>query len=540
MKRFKLLFAIAAIGWLTFAANAQSFITNGLVAFYPFRGNANDVVGTNNGVIYGGVTLAPDRFGSNNSAYLFNGVDGYMDIGSPAGDTPANLTETAWVKIISREAGSEPGTATEDVLISKRQTASIGSSWADLGVIATANGPAIGAGVVLLSADGSLQYCIGTEPTETNVWFSIGEVCSNGTCQIYLNGVLQNTFPNGVALSSVEDMYLMHCGAWGSFCHGVLDDVRIYNRALSTDEMAQLYALEAPPYFATATATATLVNGFVVGATVTAGGAGYTNTPSVRFIGGGGSAAQAVTVISNGMVTAVNIIAAGSGYTNAPLVVIDPPFIPNPVLAVQPVSALNFSNLVVGDSYQLQQFDSWYWTNQSSAFTASQTSYTGIAVSGLYRLALNPVPAQAFATPQMLNGFVVGATVTTGGSGYTTAPAVNIVGDVGTNATAEASISGGAVTGISITDAGIGYTNQVTVEIAPPPAPALSPAILPGIQVNSSALAPYDNYQIQFKPELGAPWENWNGGLFNPTNTFNSQVILITNSAGFFRLEYLP
>ena len=56
---------------------------------------------------------------------------------------------------------------------------------------------------------------------------------------------------------------------------------------------------------------AVVVNGFVVGATITDGGYGYTNTPTVRIIGGGGSGAQAVAVVSNGVVTAVNVLDAG-------------------------------------------------------------------------------------------------------------------------------------------------------------------------------------------------------------------------------------
>ena len=152
-----------------------------------------------------------------------------------------------------------------------------------------------------------------------------------------------------------------------------------------------------------ATATATLVDGFVVAATVTNAGYGYTNTPLVRFIGGGGSGAQAVAVVSNGVVVGITITDAGIGYTNAPLVVIEPPFIPNPVLGIAPMSFLSFSNLTVGGVYQLQQSVAWYWSNQPVSFTATNALYTqmvaGVAGSGDYRLALNPVPAQAFATP---------------------------------------------------------------------------------------------------------------------------------------------
>lgn len=539
MKTITLLTGLFVMVLLPITAGAQDFVTNGLVAFYPFKGTANDAVGTNNGVIYGGVTLAPDRFGSNNSAYLFNGVDGYIDIRSPAGNDPTNLTETAWVNILSRNGDYEPVSPSVDVLISKRQTSYVGSGWPDLGVIA--NGPDTGDGVCCVSADYYLNNCVGAPPTETNVWFCVGEVISNDTYQIYINGVLENTVTDTHPLSSAEDMTLMHCGAWFSYINGLMDDVRIYNRPLSSAEMSQLYALEAAPLMATtATAVANETDGFVVQSIVTYAGSGYTNVPPVRFIGGGGSGAQGVAVVSNGMVIAINMISAGAGYINAPVVVIDPPFFPNPGLNIAPVSLLIFSNLTVNDSYQLQQFQGWYWTNLPVGIVATNTAFTYSAGPGEYRLALNPVPVQAFATAQTLNGFVVGANVTAGGSGYVAPPAVNIIGDVGNGATAVASVSGGVVTAITITDAGIDYTNLVTVQIDPPPATALLPTIAPGIQLNSSGLVPYDNYQVQFATNPAGPWENWNGGLFNSTNGIGTQIIPIANSAGFFRLEYVP
>jgi hypothetical protein len=96
------------------------------------------------------------------------------------------------------------------------------------------------------------------------------------------------------------------------------------------------------------------------------------------------------------------------------------------------------------------------------------------------------------------------------------------------------------VTSVSITSAGIGYTNTPTVQIAQPPAAAVSPTVLPVMRVDSASLVPYDNYQIQFTPTLGATWGNWNGGLFTPTDVTNSQYLFITNGTGFFRLQYMP
>ena len=294
----------------------------------------------------------------------------------------------------------------------------------------------------------------------------------------------------------------------------------------------------------TATAIAVVTNGYIIAATIADGGSGYTNTPIMRIIGGGGSGAETVAVVSDGVVTSITVTNAGYGYTSTPLIVIDPPFIPNPVLGIAPMSFLSFSNLTLGGVYQLQQSVAWYWSNQPVSFTATNAHYTqmvaGVVDSGEYRLALNPVPAQAFATAVVDYGFVVHATVTSGGSGYVTSPAVTFVGGGGSNATAVSQISGGVVTNITIAGNGTGYTNTPTVEIAPPPAAAVSPTVLPVMRLDSTNLAPYDNYQIQFEPDLGGAWGNWNGGLFSPTDVTNSQYLFITNGVGFFRVNYVP
>lgn len=75
----------------------------------------------------------------------------------------------------------------------------------------------------------------------------------------------------------------------------------------------------------TATATATVVNGFVVVYTVTDGGWGYTIPPTVVVAGGGGSGATAMADVVDGVVTAINPVSPGSGYTSAPDVIVSAP-----------------------------------------------------------------------------------------------------------------------------------------------------------------------------------------------------------------------
>jgi len=89
-----------------------------------------------------------------------------------------------------------------------------------------------------------------------------------------------------------------------------------------------------------------------------------------------------------------------------------------------------------------------------------------------YLLEIEPPPCtphKARATPQVVNGFVVGADITDPGCGYTNAPLVLIQGGGGNGAVATAIISEGHVTSIRILDAGCCYTNAPRIVIASPP-----------------------------------------------------------------------
>ncbi|MGD0281726.1 MAG: hypothetical protein ABSB95_05115 [Dissulfurispiraceae bacterium] len=69
-----------------------------------------------------------------------------------------------------------------------------------------------------------------------------------------------------------------------------------------------------------ATASAIVSGGKVTGITVTAGGSGYTSTPTVTISGGFGSGAAAVATVSGGKVTGITVTAGGSSYTSAPTI----------------------------------------------------------------------------------------------------------------------------------------------------------------------------------------------------------------------------
>jgi hypothetical protein len=71
--RTQFLVVVAALCFgFTYHARAQSFLTNGLVAYYPFNGNANDATGNGfNGIISSNCWFVPDRFENPDYALLF-------------------------------------------------------------------------------------------------------------------------------------------------------------------------------------------------------------------------------------------------------------------------------------------------------------------------------------------------------------------------------------------------------------------------------------------------------------------------------------
>jgi hypothetical protein len=74
----------------------------------------------------------------------------------------------------------------------------------------------------------------------------------------------------------------------------------------------------------------------------------------------------------------------------------------------------------------------------------------------------------ATATSTIASGAVTGVTITSGGSGYSTVPAVTFSGGAGTGAAATAVVTGGVVTAVNVTTPGTGYTTAPTVAIAAP------------------------------------------------------------------------
>lgn len=222
--------------------NLNGFPSNlysGLVAYYPFNGNANDAAGTNNGTVLG-ATLASDRFGATNAAYYFDGISNSIQLqSSPAVFGNQDFTISLWFNPLTLPNPAIPSNAAE-FLISKGQNNFELSTGGSNSPTAMTFLPRQGSGNPYTTAPATYQ---------TNTWQQVVAVYQASTTNvaIFLNGAaVALTGPGGIPNSSdvaiPATLGLRSDGTLGF--NGFIDDVRIYNHALSSNDVQQLYALE--------------------------------------------------------------------------------------------------------------------------------------------------------------------------------------------------------------------------------------------------------------------------------------------------------
>ena len=271
-----------------------------------------------------------------------------------------------------------------------------------------------------------------------------------------------------------------------------------------------------PALQTTAGAIAQTAYGFFYAAVVTNNGSGYTTVPNVQFIGGGGSGAVGTAVVSNGLVIAINVTNAAPGYASAPLVQIDPP---NGLLIGQTNSSLNLNNVssnqfgnyyvVASNGYGsvtsapamliLAQIPSITQQPQSQTVNVGNNALFFVTATGTpapsYQWRMSAIQySNAIAVPVVMNGFMLAATLTSGGSGYLENPAVQVIGGSGSGASGTAVVSNGVVTAIIINNAGSGYVLPPVIQIDPPVALNLANqtnSVLNLITVNSNNIRNY-------------------------------------------------
>ncbi len=223
----------------------QTKPSNGLIAHYPFNGNAGDSSGfENHGTVFG-ATLANDRKGNSNSAFYFNGAS-RVNIPVNVSLTPSNrITIAVWVR-------SEPKSSGWNTLLTYRNSNS-GPPYNSYAILTIPLAPYSNKWAFFLSSNqNSLDNEVMSKNAKTDfVWTHIATTYDGTAMRIYVNGILDSS--NTINLGNfVYNNISFTIGDYPSVPNhgftGTLDDLRVYDRSLNLIEIEQLAEVEKTYY----------------------------------------------------------------------------------------------------------------------------------------------------------------------------------------------------------------------------------------------------------------------------------------------------
>jgi len=201
--------------------------TGDLVAYYPFSGNADDVSGFNNNGIVHGATLVSDRFNNLNSAYQFDGINDYIEVeNSPSLNFENSITVNFWIKVgefFEREA----------------YPLSHGN-WENRWKISVTNRRirwTVKTDVGIKDLDSETELILDS-------LYNVTALYDGADFEIYINGKLDalSTFSGSILVTNINFLIGQVLPENNQYnFKGVLDDIRIYDYALSFQEIKDLY-----------------------------------------------------------------------------------------------------------------------------------------------------------------------------------------------------------------------------------------------------------------------------------------------------------
>jgi formylglycine-generating enzyme required for sulfatase activity len=200
---------------------------SGLVAWYPLNGNANDASGNGNNGTPNDVAFVVDRFGVASGAASFAGINFTSFISIPFSEN-FNYSPNGQFTISTWVAPQVNGDWNS--IFVKGNT-----DW-DYGLVITPDTRQFAVGMANF-------LVLSTTTAIPSTWYFVTGTYSNGCWRIYVNGNLEGENLNGKLITqSGFGAAIGVKGVYGSNAYrGAIDDLRIYNRALSASEILSLY-----------------------------------------------------------------------------------------------------------------------------------------------------------------------------------------------------------------------------------------------------------------------------------------------------------
>ena len=341
------------------ALNAQipSYVpTSGLVAWYPFTGNANDSSGNgHNGTTFG-TTLTTDRFGHANSAYHFNGTGNYIQVPNNAA---FNLQDAMTISIWIYAAN-----VTMAQRIIDKTTGGFNDSWLlDLSPEIT------NLNEVRCIAGGTNIPFSTPVITLNNTWYHVAVTYDLVNVKFYINGTLNNTVPlstvtpansNPVGIGVASDIT--------DFFGGKLDDIGIWNRPLTPCEINELYTATVPNAGPITGPTVICAGSATTLADTATGGVWSSTAPAIATAGAGGL----ITAVAAGTATINYTVSTDCGIAvSATTVTVNP--LPSP--------AIINSGLTLSTS---SPFVSYQWMIGGAPITGATNAAYNVVLNGAY------------------------------------------------------------------------------------------------------------------------------------------------------------
>ena len=212
----------------------------GIVGWWPGEGNANDIVGGDNGTLQGGATFASGEVGQ---GFRLDGTNGYVQIPDSAALKPTNVTVEAWVWLDPNLPANRGG----EQIVFKKNTSSAWFEGYSLLKVTIDNGDG--------TYSDRFQFCVSRSGNQVainsqtiaqrGVWYHVAATYDGNQSKLYVNGVLEASATPGFMLDyDTTPVFIGTTGTWAPYLAmfgGIIDEASIYNRALSTNEIASIY-----------------------------------------------------------------------------------------------------------------------------------------------------------------------------------------------------------------------------------------------------------------------------------------------------------
>ena len=206
-------------------------LANGLAAEYGFAGTADDTSGRGRHGVVHGATLIADRFGRPDHAYYFDGVDDYIEVSPPPAFTSHGLSVSSWVRYEPRDfRGWTNCIVAQDDGNDEDQSRRVFQLSTDSGHVVWHR--------MMGARDPMCRRRV-----RPGTWCHVVAVQDDGVNRLFVDAVLHDAVEHRLWTHESQPM---HIGRKGTaercfYFHGAIDDVRVYDRAVSEDEVRGLF-----------------------------------------------------------------------------------------------------------------------------------------------------------------------------------------------------------------------------------------------------------------------------------------------------------